>query len=411
MKSSQLKRTTLISALLLEMGFSAHAATINVDGNICNFNDAVDAANTDLVVGGCAAGSGADILELPQGVVLSLTNTAEITSEITINGNDSTLDGGGSFRVLRVIAPGRLSLNNSTVSYGYESDNFGGGIRVYDSDLKINNCTFTNNIGGAIIFTRSTGNIYDSVIDSNIGASGNYYGGGVSVASSDVVIANSTISNNSTQSANVGGGGIYVGNYFAVSELTISNTTLSGNSSTLRGGGLSAWDYGPGNIVTLTNTTIVNNSTSDVGGGIATDSTAITLSQSLISGNIGNGGPEVNTSGGTVTVDDYNLFGLNNNPGVAGVTVGGSDITPTEANLADIININLVGNGGLTPTHALNPTGPAVDAIPFGSCAILEDQTGKSRPIDGNVDGIADCDIGAFENPNPDIIFEDDFDG
>ena len=45
----------------------AWAATITVDGTTCTLAAAITAANTDAVSGGCAAGSGADTLELPAG--------------------------------------------------------------------------------------------------------------------------------------------------------------------------------------------------------------------------------------------------------------------------------------------------------------------------------------------------------
>jgi len=52
-------------------------------------------------------------------------------------------------------------------------------------------------------------------------------------------------------------------------------------------------------------------------------------------------------------------------------------------------------NGGPTQTHALKPNSPAIDA---GNPACeVTDQRGVIRPIDGDGDGTALCDIGAFE--------------
>ncbi len=82
-----------------------------------------------------------------------------------------------------------------------------------------------------------------------------------------------------------------------------------------------------------------------------------------------------------------------------------------EANLSAIIDVNLADHGGSTMTHALYLLGPAVDAIAGVDCLLSTDQTGKSRPIDGDSDGNADCDIGAYENNEfVDVIFEDGFD-
>ncbi len=59
----------------------------------------------------------------------------------------------------------------------------------------------------------------------------------------------------------------------------------------------------------------------------------------------------------------------------------------------------LAANGSQLPTFALRPSSIAVDAA-VGSCAST-DQRRATRPRDGNGDGIAACDLGAYERPKP----------
>lgn len=62
---------------------------------------------------------------------------------------------------------------------------------------------------------------------------------------------------------------------------------------------------------------------------------------------------------------------------------------------------------GTTPHHPLPPASPAIDAAGT-QCAPL-DQLGRPRPLDGDGDGIATCDIGAVEAPDPNAIHADGF--
>ena len=56
----------------------------------------------------------------------------------------------------------------------------------------------------------------------------------------------------------------------------------------------------------------------------------------------------------------------------------------------------LADNGGKTLTHGLLPGSMAIDAGHKAGCP-EKDQRGYSRPADGDEDGTAECDIGAFE--------------
>ncbi len=66
----------------------------------------------------------------------------------------------------------------------------------------------------------------------------------------------------------------------------------------------------------------------------------------------------------------------------------------------------LADNGGSTLTLALAPTSPAVDHGDSSVCEAL-DQRGVTRPLDGDGDGTATCDVGAFEYS--DVLFAGGF--
>lgn len=57
----------------------------------------------------------------------------------------------------------------------------------------------------------------------------------------------------------------------------------------------------------------------------------------------------------------------------------------------------LTNNGGSTFTRSLGAGSVAIDAVTAGCPPPATDQRGTTRPIDGNSDGIAACDAGAFE--------------
>lgn len=271
----------------------------------------------------------ADIITLTANITLSAA-LPQITSEITIEGGDFTLDGNGNGSVLYNNG-GTLTINNLTITGGTG-----------------NNCFATAEIcGGGVFAAGGTVTINNSTLSGN---SAQNNGGGIYAESgSTVIINNSTLSGNSTVSTVSTGGGI-----FADSNVTITNSTLSGNSTTGRGGGI----YHLRGIVTVDNSTITGNSAdNDIGGGIYKNSHvsgSVTVSNSIIANNTAS---LFHNCTSNVINGGNNLSELG--PGACPaflVIVPGTDYDTT---LAD--------NGGPTQTHALFFGSPAIDGSSGGT--------------------------------------------
>ena len=127
-----LQRTTRITlAVLLVLSHPLWAATIIVDETSCTLVDAITAANTDAAVGGCAAGSGADTIELTTDVTLTDLNSyywhsdnglPVVESEITMAGGGFTIErdaSAPSFLFFVVAVSGTITLNDIALRNGY----------------------------------------------------------------------------------------------------------------------------------------------------------------------------------------------------------------------------------------------------------------------------------------------------
>jgi hypothetical protein len=231
--------------------------------------------------------------------------------------------------------------------------------------------------------------------------SGNSAGvGGGLYSTGDIFITNSTISGNSGGNT----GGIIMFNLGgATGEWKLMNSTVSGNDSGLFTGGV----YIRGNDARIENSTIAFNETvgsNKYGAGVTIRSTHnLHLNSTLISNNhtdvLGDGlGPQVDDIGG---IDGATLTGTDNLiyfPSSL-VTPGGT-ILLTDPALAP-----LAANGGLTATHGLYPSSPALDAG-NNSQGTPTDQRGSGFPRNLG----PSPDIGAFEGTVSETIFTHGFD-
>jgi CSLREA domain-containing protein len=306
----------------------------------CSLREAIRSANTDLAIGGCAAGSGADTITVPPGTyLLTIPNAPGVTDEnngesgdldiladLTITGSANApaiINGNGaalSDRVFDVSAAATVSFNRLMIRNGIEPPGSlagGGGV--------------TNN--GRATFTNTT-------ISGNIAATG---GGGVSNGSgvgATSTFINSTITGNS---AGGSGGGVRIG---AGASSSFVNTTISGNTAQVGGGGVSN-----DGAATFRNTNITGNGAGTRGGGVfnGSPSSASTFSNSTVSGNTAQaeGGGLFNSAGAGANLMNSTVSGNRANDSGGGLQGGAatlSNVTIT-ANVADS-DANGTGDGG-----------------------------------------------------------------
>ena len=213
----------------------------------------------------------------------------------------------------------------------------------------------------------------------------------------NVVFRNVSIVNGNEQTVGGGGGGLWVngtvlldhvlvannqtgntgGAIFVKSsgQLTLINTTVSGNSGGL-GGGIAS-----GGSVTIWNSTIVNN-TSTQAGGVWVPEGSLYLRNSIIANNTDSEG---------ATAYDNCQVGPNTAVRYAGANLSNDDSCGSAPNVmvADP-NLGPLGDhGGPTKTHALNIMSPGIDL--GNACTEATDQRYVTRNQG------ASCDVGAFE--------------
>jgi hypothetical protein len=352
------------------------AATINVvpDGvSGCRLRQAFQAANTDLPVSPCPAGSGTDTLVLQQfdnRPTFTLSGVASgdvlVSSAIVVQGVDPersmivALDFDRAFDV----TSGSLTLNDVTVvggSIAGASDNDGGVLR--------------KGAGATLTVNRSV------LRNGNADLGGAVYAIGAGVLTLDKV----TVTGNNA----VFGGGVALQQGTGV-EAVLNNVTISGNNASASGGGLYANSW-----VRLRNSTVARNRSAGVGGvhyAGTINTTGVNFANSVFTENVnGNGdGSDLYCSGTT----GNNQLGARTHTlitALSNCTFASFSGTPAsgDARIAPLFDF---GSG--RPTHALLAGSAALgagnpsNANPLTSC-LSSDARGVSRPLS--------CDLGAYE--------------
>lgn len=349
----------------------------------CTLRDAITAANTNNAIGDCDPGvtGVADVIDLEdlEGTIVLTSPLPNLTSDIIIQGPGAEVltiarGGGANFGIfavesgtveiegltiangdvligggIRVDAGSTLTVISSTITSNAASDGggiFNAGNLILQDTTVVSNTSSTNLGGGGGIFNFNTGTLtmMGGAIERNTNNDGNggglaNFGGSATLQGVHILTNTVSVDNNPER---FGGGGI-----FNSSALTITDSTIQGNiSNGTIGAGISS---SSGSTLTLTKTEILDNiATDNIGGGIANYGT-LRITGSTIERNrsaAAHGGGIANLAGGaTATLMDVTL--LDNTAQGRG---GGIAVLDGTINLMDtslILNTALESGGGI----------------------------------------------------------------
>jgi hypothetical protein len=345
--------------------------------------------NTNIAGRGAASAPGGAIFN---GGFLNIVDSS-VVSNHTLSGfgSASAADGGGIYNNATML------INTSKFLHNYTGD--GGGT----------DGTGASGGNGGGIFNNGSLELGDTLFNQNhTGASSDYlghggHGGGVFNAGDAVFYSTTFVANYTgagTQHAGGNGGGI-----FNHGTLDLYNATLAYNYTGTGGTGLTTGQGGHGGglfsdaIASIYLTTIAENFTGSGtpngnGGGIYITGTTKYLSESIVANNTSHG-----TSLDCYALLDnprYNLIENATNCVFNGTPVG--NITGLDPMLGPLQQFS-----DYVIAYPLTRSSPAIDKVLSG-CSYATDQRWSSRPIDGDQNGSALCDIGAIEMGMPSFI-------
>ena len=355
-------------------------------------------------------------------------NSWAIITRVSIQLNSGLQFGGGIYAIASSVEISDSDVINNEA-------NAGGGLYCEESSLVVERNAVSSNeatAGAGMYLSHCSGGIAHNALTSNVRA---FMGGGMCTYGSTLRIASNVLTANSADH----GGGLfcqssyqdiegntimanasYVGagiNIDGQSHRLVGNI-ITGNAAQQAGGGVAIHNHG--SAVLCANTIVGNFVRYGRGGGVQlSDSTSCSLVDCIIRGNIAPYGPQLSlgysSDEPSLAVSNCDIAG-----GEKGLPVGPSgtliwgpgniDADPlfvdpghwdekgTPSNLSD--DVFIPGDYHLLPgspcidagTNRIdNPDTPAIETLPD------KDIAGNPRIIDGDLDGVATVDMGAYE--------------
>ena len=267
MQKSNIKKSVLALAIAQCFSSNADAATIMLNGG-CSLRDAIQSANTDASVNGCATGNGDDTISMLASSIVTLSaidpagdmvaGLPTITSNLTIQGNGSTItrdEQAPGFRIFTVGNNATFELNNVTITNGVGT---GAAIEASNAELiKISNSTISNHSAGMVNGSPSNSNI------------------GLNIADTDLELIESTVTNNS--------GTNNVGIFVESGNVTITESLVTHNNASSSSAGL----YVAYGSLTMSQADISHNIASFGSGASLYNASSVSITQSQINENTG----------------------------------------------------------------------------------------------------------------------------
>ncbi len=400
-----MKKLATICVLMVASATPALADTYVVDTEI----DAMWTSCSGVVIGDCTLRGAIEKSNQNPGADTIVFGFGATSITLSITGADEDLNQTGDLDILdgvEIFGGGRVTVDGSLL-----------GDRVFDvltetsypnhfEELTIiGGAAPPGDLGGGIRCVNSVVFLEGAVVAGNGPVSG---GGGIAAVNCELWLEFASIHDNSAFGSGGGiglytgsmmyashsafldndanqGGGLYVS--FSHAEAAVDNSTFSGNTAGTGGSAIMGYLVSLDFVTIVAPTGVPAISDQDV-------DAVTTFSNSLLVGDCdpGAGGDFISAGGNLESPGDTCAL----NPLL------------DQVNVADARLMPLGDYGGATLSHMPRADSPAVDD-PLGAttnCPSLDQRFGPTRPVDGNGDGVAACDIGAIER---DLLFMDGF--